>query len=75
MTTYTYKRTCKRCGKEFISHSQRTKYCSPQCKVEAAKEKRKEWEAHNPEYMKNYMANYRREKKAFPCTHQNDGYR
>lgn len=57
-----YKKTCSLCGKKFTSTSQRAKYCSPVCKVEAAKEKRKKWEQNNPDYMKDYMANYRKQK-------------
>lgn len=57
-----YKKTCSLCGKKFTSTSQRAKYCSPVCKVEAAKEKRKKWEQNNPDYMKDYMANYRNQK-------------
>lgn len=57
-----YKKTCSLCGKKFTGTSQRAKYCSPVCKVEAAKEKRKKWEQNNPDYMKDYMANYRKQK-------------
>jgi|BioPla2DNA2_1021312.scaffolds.fasta_scaffold04748_13 hypothetical protein len=59
-----HKKTCEQCGRKFTSQAQRSKYCSPTCKIEAAKKKRKEWEAKNPDYMKNYMKSYRQEKKA-----------
>ena len=55
--------TCKICGAKFNSVSDNAKYCSPACRDQGAKEKRKNWEAENPNYMKDKMREYRKVQK------------
>jgi len=55
--------TCSICGKKFNSTRNNAKYCSAECKVEGAKQKRKNWEENHPEYDKNRMKAYRDKQK------------
>lgn len=58
-----YNISCEVCNKVFDSTRNNAKYCSAECKVAGAIQKRKKWEADNPEYMKNKMKAYRDKQK------------
>lgn len=49
---------CKTC-KNLFNTAKQERYCSEECRKEARKKVRKNWEAKNPEYMKNYMREHR----------------
>jgi hypothetical protein len=51
---------CPICGKDFLTSKPRKKYCSFSCKEAGAKLARMKWEARNPDYVKNYVSEYRK---------------
>lgn len=53
---------CPICGAQFETSRPNKKYCSFTCKAAGAKVKRIKWENENPDYIKNYMKQYRKNK-------------
>ena len=51
---------CVICGTEFKSSRPRRKYCSFSCKEAGAIIRRKVWENNNPDYIRKYMQEYRK---------------
>lgn len=51
---------CVICGIEFKTNRPRRKYCSFSCKEAGAMLQRKKWEEKNPNYVKEYMREYRK---------------
>lgn len=55
---------CKICGKEFTTDKPNKKYCSFTCKEAGYKLRRLKWQDAHPDYITEYIRDYRKQKKA-----------
>lgn len=55
--------TCPMCGREFLTEKPNKKYCNFTCKEASQKVRRMKWQADNPDYYRDYMQKYRKDRK------------
>lgn len=67
------KAKCELCGKEYIKSNGKSKYCSPECKKEAARRRQEKWRAEHPEYHKHYHADHPEAAERFKERHPHYG--
>lgn len=51
---------CKICGAEFETNAPNACYCSAECKIQGARQKRRQWEKQHPTYNSDF---YRQQKQ------------
>lgn len=67
------KRFCNLCGSEYWTGNGKAKYCSDECRKEAARRRQAKWRDEHPEYHKNYFAEHPDAKERFRENHPNYG--
>ncbi|WP_455363071.1 hypothetical protein [Vagococcus elongatus] len=53
------RKKCAVCGLLFHTVVSSKRYCSDECRRVARRDKQRQWQSDNPDYMKKYMQQYR----------------